>query len=90
MTEADLGPAVIGAVNALVAAYKYAGSIVENIKEQRKARGASPPNDALEESLQEGHWEIEKITAQGVQRFGSGFERGDGQCCQWTYTSQNG
>ncbi|ETI25478.1 hypothetical protein G647_02251 [Cladophialophora carrionii CBS 160.54] len=77
MSEAELGPAVLGAVTALIAAYKNAGSIVDNIKEQRKARGAPPPSDELEEALQEGHWEIEKIQAQGVQRFGAAYEQGD-------------
>jgi hypothetical protein len=81
MTSSDLGPAVMSAVKALVAAYKNAGSIVENIKEQRAARGASPPCDELEEALQEGHWEIENIQAKGVQRFGAAFEQGDGQSC---------
>jgi hypothetical protein len=79
MSDGDLAPAVIGAVRALVAAYKNAGSIVENIKEQRKARGASSPPDELEEALQEGHCEIEKIQTKGVQRFHTTFEQGDGQ-----------
>ncbi|KAJ9610756.1 hypothetical protein H2200_005533 [Cladophialophora chaetospira] len=69
MSGSEPGPAVTGAVTALVAAYKHASSIVDNIKEQRKARGALPPNDELEEALQDGQWEIEKIQAQGVQRF---------------------
>ncbi|KIW66096.1 hypothetical protein PV04_08300 [Phialophora macrospora] len=77
MSEAGLGPAVVGAVTALIAAYKNAGSIVDNIKEQRKARGALPPSDELEEAIQEGHWEIEKIQAHGVQRFGAAYEQGD-------------
>ncbi|KAH0839158.1 hypothetical protein AYO21_05578 [Fonsecaea monophora] len=79
MSGTELGIAVIGAVVALITAYKDAGSIVENIKESRKAKGASPPSLALEESLQEGHQEIEKITAKGIQRFGSSFEQGDGE-----------
>jgi aconitase B len=80
MSDPELGPAVMGAVAALVGAYKNAGSIVENLKEQRKSRGALAPPDELEEALQEGHWEIEKIQAQGIQRFGSAFEQGDGEC----------
>jgi hypothetical protein len=79
MSEAEVGPAVTGAVTALIAAYKTAGSIVDNIKEQRKARGALPPSDELEDALQEGHWEIEKIQAQGIQRFGAAYEQGDGE-----------
>ena len=82
MSNPELGPAVVGAVTALVAAYKHAGSIVDNIKEQRKVKGALPPSDELEEALQEGHWEIEKIQAQGVQKFGAAFEQGDGSAIQ--------
>ncbi|KIW93843.1 uncharacterized protein Z519_05158 [Cladophialophora bantiana CBS 173.52] len=77
MSGAEIGIAVIGAVAALITAYKDAGAIVENIKERRKAKGALPPSVALEESLQEGHQEIEKITAKGIQRFGPTFEQGD-------------
>lgn len=79
MSGAEIGIAVIGAVAALITAYRDAGSIVENIKERRKARGTLPPSVALEESLQEGHHEIEKITAKGIQRFGKEFEQGDGE-----------
>ena len=79
MSDPELGPAVIGAVTALVASYKNAGFIVENIKKQRKARGAQPPPDQLQEALQEGYWEIEKIQAQGEQKFGTAFAQGDGQ-----------
>ncbi|KIX03431.1 uncharacterized protein Z518_06983 [Rhinocladiella mackenziei CBS 650.93] len=77
MSGAEIGIAVIGAVAALITAYRDAGTIVENIKERRKAKGALPPSVALEESIQEGHQEIEKITAKGIQRFGSDFEQGD-------------
>ncbi|OQU99457.1 hypothetical protein CLAIMM_05088 [Cladophialophora immunda] len=77
MSGAEIGIAVIGAVAALITAYKDAGAIVENIKERRKAKGALPPSVALEESIQEGHQEIEKITAKGIQRFGPTFEQGD-------------
>jgi len=79
MSGAEIGIAVIGAVAALITAYKDAGSIVENIKERRKARGALPPSVALEQSIHEGHQEIEKIASQGVQRFGTDFEQGDGK-----------
>ncbi|KIX99711.1 uncharacterized protein Z520_04347 [Fonsecaea multimorphosa CBS 102226] len=77
MSGAEIGIAVIGAVAALITAYKDAGAIVENIKERRKAKGALPPSVALEESIQEGHQEIEKITAKGIRRFGPTFEQGD-------------
>lgn len=79
MSEPELGPAVSGAVSALINAYKNAGFILENIKEQRRARGASCPSDDLEDALQEGHREIEKISARGIQRFSAGFEQGDGK-----------
>ncbi|EXJ86804.1 hypothetical protein A1O3_03758 [Capronia epimyces CBS 606.96] len=77
MSGVEIGIAVIGAVAALITAYKDAGGIVRNIKERRKARGGLPPSVALQESLDEGYQEIEKITAKGVKRFGSGFEQGD-------------
>lgn len=80
MSGPEPSPAVVSAVTALVAAYKNASSIVDYIKDQRKANGAVPPTDELEEALQEGQWEIEKIQAQGVQRFGPAFEQGDGKC----------
>jgi hypothetical protein len=79
MSGIEIGIAVVGAVAALITAYKDAGGIVGNIKERRKARGALPPSIALERSLQEGQQEIEKIAAQGIQRFGSEFEQGDGK-----------
>lgn len=79
MSGAEIGIAVIGAVAALISAYKDAGSIVENIKERRRVKGALQPSVALEQSIQEGHQEIEKITAKGIQRFGSDFEHGDGE-----------
>ncbi len=82
MSSSEPGPVVMSAVTALVAAYKDAGAIVENIKEQRKARGALSPSDELEEVLQEGCWEIEKIQTHGLQRFGAAFEQGDGSSCQ--------
>ena len=88
MSGAEIGIAVIGAVAALITAYRDAGSIVENIKERRKAKGALPPSVALEESLEEGHQEIEKITAKGVQRFGTDFEQGDGKFSQQLAISQ--
>lgn len=79
MSGVEIGIAVIGAVAALVTAYRDAGGIVQSIKERRKAKGALPPSIALQESLEEGHQEIEKITAKGIQRFGTGFEQGDGE-----------
>ncbi|EHY53711.1 hypothetical protein HRR83_003926 [Exophiala dermatitidis] len=77
MSGVEIGIAVIGAVAALVTAYKDAGGIVAKIKERRNARGALPPSVALEESLDEGHQEIERITAKGIKRFGADFEQGD-------------
>lgn len=79
MSGVEIGIAVIGAVAALVTAYKDAGGIVAKIKERRNARGALPPSVALEESLDEGHQEIERITAKGIKRFGADFEQGDGE-----------
>ncbi|KIW10448.1 hypothetical protein PV08_11412 [Exophiala spinifera] len=77
MSGVEIGIAVIGAVAALVTAYKDAGGIVGNIKARRKTKGALPPSFALEESLKEGQEEIERITAKGIRRFGSDFEQGD-------------
>ncbi len=78
MSGIEIGIAVVGAVAALITAYKDAGGIVGNIKERRRAKGALPPSIALEQSLQEGQEEIERITAKGIQRFGTEFEQGDG------------
>jgi len=77
MSGIEIGIAVVGAVAALITAYKDAGGIVGNIKDRRKAKGALPPSIALEQSLQEGQEEIERITAKGIQRFGTEFEQGD-------------
>ncbi|KAK4943552.1 hypothetical protein LTR10_016846 [Elasticomyces elasticus] len=77
MSGIEIGIAVVGAVAALITAYKDGGSIVNNIKARRKAKGALPPSVALEESLQEGQEEIERIAAKGIQRFGTEFEQGD-------------
>ena len=82
MSSPEPGPVVMSAVIALIAAYKDAGSIVENIKEQRRARGNPLPSDELEETLHEGCREIEKIQAHGVQKFGAAFEQGDGSLHQ--------
>lgn len=79
MSGIEIGIAVVGAVAALITAYKDGGSIVGSIKERRKAKGALPPSVALEESLQEGQEEIERIAAKGIQRFGTEFEQGDGR-----------
>ncbi|KAK6366467.1 uncharacterized protein PV06_02548 [Exophiala oligosperma] len=77
MSGVEIGIAVVGAIAALITAYKDAGGIVGNIKARRKAKGALPPSFALEESLKEGQEEIERITAKGIQRFGTDFEQGD-------------
>ncbi|KAK5204711.1 hypothetical protein LTR41_009567 [Exophiala xenobiotica] len=77
MSGIEIGIAVVGAVAALITAYKDAGGIVGNIKDRRKAKGALPPSIALEQSLQEGQEEIERIAAKGIQRFGTEFEQGD-------------
>lgn len=79
MSGVEIGIAVVGAIAALITAYKDAGGIVGNIKARRKAKGALPPSFALEESLKEGQEEIERITAKGIQRFGTDFEQGDGE-----------
>jgi len=78
MSGLEIGLAVVGAIAALITAYKDAGSIVENIKEKRKARGALPPTIELEESINKGREEIESITNFGRQRLGPSFEQGDG------------
>jgi hypothetical protein len=78
MSEAETSPFVAEAVDALIAAYDNAADLIENIKEKRKVRRAPPLDDALEEAVQDGHFEIQNIQARGVRKYGASFEQGDG------------
>jgi len=69
--------AIVSCVAGLIQAYDAGSRVVSQIKERRRAHGALPPSDRLEESIKKGKSEIQSIVADGNKRFGSSFEEGD-------------
>lgn len=69
--------AVVGAVAAVVSAYKDGSRIVAEIKEKRARKKAPPPTKYLEESLSRGPPAVEEAKNNGVERFGQAFAIGD-------------
>jgi hypothetical protein len=69
--------AIVSCVAGLIQAYDAGSRIVKQIKARRQAHDALPPSDLLEESIEKGKREIEKVVADGNQRFGPSFEEGD-------------
>ena len=69
--------AVIGAVAAVVSAYKDGSRIVAEIKQKRARKKAPPPTKYLEESLSRGPPAVEEAKNNGVERFGQAFAIGD-------------
>ena len=69
--------AVVGAVAAVVSAYRDGSRIVAEIKEKRARRKAPPPSRLLEESLSRGPPALEEAKNNGVERFGQAFAIGD-------------
>ena len=69
--------AVVGAVAAVISAYRDGGRIVAEIKEKRARKKAAPPTRFLEESLSRGPPALEEAKNNGVERFGQAFAIGD-------------
>ena len=69
--------AVVGAVAAVVSAYRDGGRIVAEIKEKRARRKAPPPTIYLEQSLSRGPPALEEAKNNGIERFGRSFAIGD-------------
>ena len=71
--------AIIGCVAAVVSAYHNGSTIVETIKKKRRKRNIPEPTVQLEESLHRGFTDIVTARDDGVNRYGSAFEMGDGE-----------
>lgn len=71
--------AIVSCVAGLIQAYDSGTRIVRQIKARRQAHGALPPSDLLEQSIEQGKREIQKVVEDGKQRFGPSFEEGDGE-----------
>lgn len=69
--------AVVGAVAAVISAYRDGGQIVAEIKKKRARRKALPPPKLLEDSLSRGPPALEEAKNNGVERFGQAFAVGD-------------
>jgi hypothetical protein len=71
--------AIVSCVAALIQAYDAGSRTLQSIRDRRKAHGALPPSNLLEESLEKGKREIEVVVSDGNKRFGPDFEEGDGE-----------
>lgn len=71
--------AIVSCVAGLIQAYDAGSRVVKQIKQRRQARGALPPSDLLEESIEKGRNEITKMVEDGNKRFGPRFEEGDSE-----------
>ena len=69
--------AVVGAVAAVISAYRDGGRIVAEIKKKRVRREAPPPTIYLEQSLSKGPPALEEAKNNGIERFGQSFAIGD-------------
>jgi len=78
--------AIIGAAAALVTACKDGGIIAQQIAKRRRNRGALPPTELLQNSLEKGQSEITEKIEEGSKRFGVGFKNGDSE---WTCHGDN-
>ena len=74
--------AVVGAVAAVISAYRDGGRIVAEIKEKRARKKAPPPTIFLEQSLSRGPPALEEARNNGIERFGPPFAIGDSKSCQ--------
>ena len=68
MSGIEVGFAVIGAVAALISAYKDGDKIWKRIKEKRARKlGHEPPSTGLEKALRRGHEEIGSLAEEYPQ-----------------------
>ncbi len=70
--------AVVGAVAAVVSAFNDGNSLVNKIKERRRAKRVPLPPQPLEESLELGPTIVIAEANNGIRDFGRAFEMGDG------------
>lgn len=70
--------AIVSCVAGLIQAYDAASRRIEKIKKSRAQRAAPPPPVHLETSVERGKQQIVEVVKEGRERFGDGFERGDG------------
>jgi hypothetical protein len=69
--------AITGCVFGLIQAYDAASRSIERIQQRRRAIRALPPTEHLQIAVERGKNEIQAAVAQGRERFGSEFEKGD-------------
>lgn len=75
MSGIEIAIPVIGAVFALVSAFKDGGTIVEKIRDRRRRKGAQIPNEKLKKELDQGAQQIEQLREEGFEEFGTAFAR---------------
>ena len=82
MSGTEIGIGVIGAVAALITAYKDDHKIVDRIKKKRAKRGGLPPSEELEKALKQGESKITSLRDEGadVQIDGKPIVRCSGFC----------
>jgi len=71
--------AVVSCVAGLIQAYDAGTRVIGQIKKRRQARGALPPSDLLEESVQDGREELQKLVEKGSKRYNISYENADGR-----------
>ncbi|KAI1622528.1 hypothetical protein EDD37DRAFT_651800 [Exophiala viscosa] len=69
--------AIVSCGAGLIQIYDTGCRILKQIKARRRAHGALPPLDLLEESFRKSKRLIEEVVVDGKLRFGSSFEEGD-------------
>ncbi|WPH04155.1 Hypothetical protein R9X50_00704100 [Acrodontium crateriforme] len=77
MSVAKEAYGIISCINAVCAAYKDGGKIINKLKVKRAQRRALPPSRLLEESIDQASEEIEREKQRGISKFGRAFEAGD-------------
>jgi hypothetical protein len=71
--------AIVSCIAGLIQAYDAASRRIEKIKKSRAQRAAPPPPVHLETSVERGKQQIVEVVKEGRERFGDGFEHGDGK-----------
>ena len=66
--------AIIGCVAGLIQAYEAASKIVSTIKRKRRERLAPPPSEFLEDAIEEGKRDVQRLLDKGQRRFGPAFQ----------------
>jgi hypothetical protein len=69
--------AITGCICGLIQAYDAASRSIERIQQRRRAHRALPPTEHLQNAVEQGKNEIQAVVAQGRERFGYEFDKGD-------------